>query len=232
MSAAAHGRDNRVLHYAVLVSIILHGLALLAAPMLRDSARRMAVWPAPIVARLAQPPPAPAKPEPPAIEPAADPAPSPKARPVAKTAPKAPPEPAPAAAAAATPPAEPPPSTPAVPGAAPAASAAAAPADAIDADSLARFRMEVIEAARKVKRYPRAAQDNNWEGKASVRVSFGSDGRRTSIVIARSSGYEILDTQAIDTVTRAEVPVPPALRGKAFAFEIQIIFDLKDNPSG
>lgn len=92
--------------------------------------------------------------------------------------------------------------------------------------------MQVIEAAIKFKRYPRAAMDNNWEGRADVRVTFGSDGRRASIVIVRSSGHEILDKQALDTVTKAFVPVPPALRGKEFAFEIPVIFNLKDNPSG
>jgi protein TonB len=241
MSAAAHRRDNRVFHYAILLSIVLHGLALLAAPSLRDASRRVEVWPGPIAARLVQPPPAPVpappKPEAPAAprveqaqRPVAKPAPSPKPPPVAKTVPTAPLEPAPAAS---TPLAEPAPAIPAKPAAAAATSAAATPpANAVDADSLARFRMEVIEAARKNKRYPRAAMDNNWEGRASVRVSFGIDGRRTSIAITRSSGHEILDKQAIDTVTGAEVPVPPALRGKEFAFEIQIIFDLKESPSG
>jgi protein TonB len=74
--------------------------------------------------------------------------------------------------------------------------------------------------------------DNNWEGRADVRVSFGADGRRSSIGVVRSSGHEVLDRQAIDTVTKAFVPVPPALRGKEFAFEIPVIFNLKDARSG
>jgi protein TonB len=247
MSAAL--QDNRAFHYAVLASVALHGLMLFSFSM-QDASRRAAATPAPIVARLVQPPPAPAapKPEPPAPAPAEKPKPPPaKAAPVTKTAPKAPspapvapvapPPPAPVAAepAPAAPPPQAAPSAPAAPpAAAPAAPAAPAarPGADVDADSVGRFRMQVIEAAGRFKRYPRAAMDNNWEGRADVRVSFGADGRRSSIVVVRSSGHEVLDRQALDTVTKAFVPVPPALRGKEFAFEIPVIFNLKDSRSG
>jgi protein TonB len=243
MSAAAHGRDNRVLHYAVLVSIILHGVALLAAPMLRDASRRVEVWPGPIAARLVQPPPAPApaaatpepaKPEPPAIKPAAKPAPSPKPPPAAKAPPTVPPQPAPPPSQAAIEPAPAPSSAAPAPSAVAEMSAtpAARPGAEADVDSIARFRMLIIQEALKYKRYPRAAQENNWVGRVDVRVTFGSDGRRVSIVVVRSSGHEILDQQALDTITNVSVPVPPALRGKEFALEIPVIYNLEDNPSG
>jgi protein TonB len=241
MSAAMHGGESRVFRYAVLASIVLHGLMLFGFSM-KDASRRAAAAPAPIVARLVEPQAAPAKPEPvapPRVEvpppPAVKPIPSPKPPPVAKAAPTAPAQPAaPAPAPPAAEPAPAPPSAAPAPAAAAAQSAAPAarPGADVDADSLGRFRMQVIEAAIKFKRYPRAALDNNWEGRADVRVTFGADGRRASIVIVRSSGHEILDKQAIDTVTKAFVPVPPALRGKEFAFEIPVIFNLKDNPSG
>ena len=79
------------------------------------------------------------------------------------------------------------------------------------------------------KRYPRAARDNNWEGRTRLRVTYGGDGRRSSIDVVRSSGHEVLDREAVDTVGRTEVPVPPALRGKGFAFEIEMIFNLSDS---
>lgn len=236
-----HGQESRVIHYAVLASIVLHGLMLFSFSM-KDASRRTAAAPGPIVARLVQPQAAPAKPEavaPPRVAepqpPAVKPTPSPKSPPVAKAAPKAlaqPAAPAPAPSAAEPAPA-PPSAAPALGAAAPQSAAPAArPGTDVDADSLGRFRMQVIEAAIKFKRYPRAAMDNNWEGRADVRVTFGADGRRASIVIVRSSGHEILDKQALDTVTKAFVPVPPSLRGKEFAFEIPVIFNLKDNPSG
>jgi protein TonB len=236
-----HGQDSRVIHYAVLTSIVLHGLMLFSFFM-KDGSRRAAATPEPIVARLVQPQAAPAAPEPvvppavkPAVNPTVKPAPSPKPLPVAKAAPQAPAQPA---APAPTPPAAEPAAAP--PSAAPAPAAAAAqsaapaarPGADADADSLGRFRMQVIEAALKFKRYPRAAMDNNWEGVAVVRLVFGADGRRASVTIARSSGHEILDKQALDTMTKAFVPVPTSLRGKEFTLEIPVIYNFKDNPSG
>jgi periplasmic protein TonB len=236
-----HGEESRVFHYAVLASIVMHGLMLFGFSM-KDASRRAAATPQPIVARLVQPPAAPAKPEPvapprvepqpPAVKPTVKPTPSPK--PVAKAAPTAPAQPA---APSPTPPA----AEPAPPSAAPAPAAAAAPQSTapvarpgaeVDADSLGRFRMQVIEAALRFKRYPRVAMDNNWEGVALVRLVFGADGKRASVTIARSSGHEILDRQALDTMTKAFVPVPASLRGKEFTLEIPVMYNLKDNPSG
>ena len=237
--------DDRVFHYAILASIALHALILFGFSM-RDAARRSPAVPAPIVARLVEPPaaaPAPpaARPEPVVPPRTEKPPPKPKPplpveKPVAKAPLPAPAEPpvAPAAAAEPETPAPPsaaPPSAPAAAPSAPAAQAAPSGADT-DADTIARFRMQVIQAALKYKRYPRVALDNAWEGRTDVRVSFSAEGRRTSIVIVRASGHEVLDRQAIDTVTKAFVPVPPALRGKAFTFDIPVIFNLKDESSG
>ncbi|HEX6690154.1 MAG TPA: energy transducer TonB [Burkholderiales bacterium] len=229
-------RRNRAFHYAVLLSIFVHAVVLLASPSLREAARRI-VWPEPLVARLVEAPPvqapAEAQPEPPApprvdkpqpsvVKPAAKPAPEPvpttQPAPVAKAAP----EPQPQVAAPA---AEPAPAAPAPQSAAPAARAGAD----VDADTVGRYRMLVIEEARKLKRFPRAARDNNWEGRTRLRVSFGADGRRSSVAVVRSSGHEILDREALDTVTRADVPVPAGLRGKEFAFEIEVAFELSDS---
>jgi protein TonB len=92
--------------------------------------------------------------------------------------------------------------------------------------------MQVIEEARKLKRYPRAARDNNWEGRTRLRVTYGGDGRRSSIDVVRSSGHELLDREAIDTLGRTDVPLPPALRGRGFTFEIEMIFNLSESASG
>jgi protein TonB len=254
MSAALHGQDSRVFRYAVGASIALHGLMLLGLSM-QDASRRAAAPPAPIVARLVQPPSAPAAAKPEAVAPApvekpppavGKPAPPTKPLPAAKAAPKAPSSvPAPAAPAAPTPPAPPAaepapaapaaqsaPGAPAAPAAAPQVAAPAAQPGADDTDNIGRFRLQVIAATSRFKRYPRVAMDNNWEGRAHVRVSFGADGGRTSIVVVRSSGHEILDKQAIDMVAKTFVPVPPALRGKEFAFEFPVDFNLKDARSG
>jgi protein TonB len=204
----------------MLLSVALHALALFVAPSLRDSYRRVEAWPGPIAARLVQPPSA--------VEPAVQPVPSPKPPPVAKAATRSPSRPMSPAPVAETPSAPGSPAAPAAPAAEAPAAPAARPGADTDADSIGRFRMQVIDAARAFNVYPRTARENSWEGRVDVRISFNREGRRTAIVVVRSSGYEILDRQAIETFTQAFVPVPPALRGKEFAFEIPMVFNLKD----
>lgn len=118
----------------------------------------------------------------------------------------------------------------------PTASARAAPAAAVppgasvDADVLSRYRLQLISAARRYKRYPRAAIDNQWEGAAEVAMVVGANGRIRDMTISRSSGHELLDRQAIDMFRKAKplVPIPPALRGREFRVTLKAIYSLRD----
>ena len=241
-----HGREVRVIHYAMLASIVLH--ALLLSFSTKDASRRAAAAPEPIVARLVeQQPAAPAQPEPiappsmeqpkpPAVKP---PAPA-KPRPVAKPAPKAPTAqpappapPVPAPAAPAVQPEPPAPAASAAPAPAPVAPVApstAPSAGELDAGALARYRFEVSGQAAKLKVYPRAAIDNNWAGRVVVAVTVRANGV-SSYSVRVSSGYKILDQQALDMITKAQArtQVPDALRGREFSFEIPVDFDLKES---
>jgi protein TonB len=205
-------------------------------PQMREAATPLPE--SPLVARLVEeaPPPAPAA-EPPASPPqeekreekAKPPAlkkpvrkPRPKAVPraAAPIAPPAPPaeqpapEPAPRAEAVepqAPAPAPPPPVasiTPSAPAAAPDPTAA-----------LARFRQQLVELAVRYKRYPTVARDNGWTGDVVVRVET-------------SSGYDVLDEQALEMFRRAApaVRVPPALQGKDFSVEVRAVYNLQDRP--
>ena len=250
--------DNRVFHYAVIASILLHGVLLTLAP--RQEAKRSSVLPGPIVARLMQPAavsaPPQAEPQKPQAEPQTPPAaepppPSPKPSPIAKPAPKAPtkpvapaspqPKPTPTAKPSPEPAAPAAPAAPASPAPGPVAKAepqpgtpATVPPSADDAGSLAQYRMQLIGVAKRYKRYPRVAMDNNWEGDVVVRMVIGANGMISSVTIKTSSGHEILDKQAIDMFTKAKplVPIPGALRGKEFAIEVRAIYNLKDPDSG
>jgi len=237
--------DNRAFSYAVLASVLLHGVLLFAMPSLREG-KRQPVAPGPIVARLVQPqavapqaePPVPQAEPKPQVEPPPPPVVEPirKPSPIAKAAPKEPPKPAPVQPAPAA--AEPPPAAP------PPASAATAPgpvakidpqagppsADAVDTGSLARYRVDVATQARRFKRYPRVAMDNSWEGRVVVGVTVRANGINASYSVLVSSGHEILDKQAVDMVTKARprAEIPAALRGREFTFEIPVTFDLKE----
>ena len=240
-----HGQDSRVIRYAVLASVVLHGLLLSIS--MNDATRRAAPPPAPIVARFAeQPAAAPVQPDvvaPPRAE-KAKPPPKPSAKPavkpppvppppIAKAAPTVPPPPAAAAPETPAPAAEsqsPAPSATAAPAPAIAAQASPAPsAGELDAGALARYRIEVSLLAGKLKRYPRAAIDNNWTGRVVVAATVRANGV-ASYRVRVSSGYKILDQQGLEMISKAQAgtELPAALRGREFTFEIPVDFDLKD----
>jgi protein TonB len=252
MNAGMHrpAASNRAFHYAVLGSLLFHGVLLFAFSMHRESKNRP-VSSAPIVAHLAQPPspPAPApQPEPPKPRVEEPPPPPPRVKPVAKPSP-VPLRRVPAPAAEPPPVQSPPPVQRAPVDAAPATPVApspAAPAARVDPQpappaqstpdtgSLDDYRVELMRVARKYKRYPRAAMDNNWEGRVVVRMVVGANGMISSISIAASTGHEVLDKQALDMIQKAKggVLIPPALRGKEFTLEIPVIYSLKDQGPG
>lgn len=230
--------DDRAIHYAVLASLGLHGAVLFAFPGLRAPTEH-APAPAPIIARLVEPvrapqaAPQPSEPAPRAEKPRlapAKPLPAPKRAPIAREAPIAKPLEPPVAESPAPAASDPAPEAPA----APLARIEAQPApnvpssEAAEADLLAKYRLEIIALARRLKRYPPVAIDNNWQGTAQVRVSFGADGRRSSITVVKSSGHDVLDKQAVDLITKAFVPVPQALRGRDFALEIPVRYSLEE----
>jgi protein TonB len=110
----------------------------------------------------------------------------------------------------------------------PASSALSAPS--VDADALARYRLQLIGAARRYKRYPRAAMDNQWEGSAEVALVIGTNGRIREMTISSSSGHAVLDQQAIDMFRKAKplVPIPAALRGREFRVTLKAIYSLRE----
>ncbi len=108
--------------------------------------------------------------------------------------------------------------------------APASGAPVIDEDLLGRYRLQLISAARRYKRYPRAALDNQWEGAAEVAMVIGDNGRIREVTISKSSGHEVLDRQAIDMFRKAKplVPIPAGLRGREFRVTLKAIYSLRD----
>ena len=242
--AGVEDRQLRLLVLAVLASLALHAVLLYALPMLKEVGRIPAP---PLTARLAKPaPPGPAKAEP---LPAPHPAPAAHAAPPRPAAAPQRPPPVPAApvlsiepvkqAAESAPTVPAPPPAPAPVAQAPQASAARAglppaPASAAssgpDPGSVARFRLELMDIARRYKRYPRIAQDNNWEGRVELRIAFAENGAISSLTVKKGAGRAVLDEEAQAMIRSAQpqATVPPALRGKAFTLEIPVDFFLKD----
>lgn len=216
---------NRVFQYAVLASLALHALLLFAFPGFVDTARRAASIPPQIIARLMEPEPALEKLTPPSTNEVSKPRPKPKpAAPI--YAPRASAEPSPVPAAPTPVPSE----SQAPPQPAPPL-AAIEPRPAQEPESLFRdqYRVQLIDEARRHKRYPPLARENDWQGDVLVGVAVGANGR-ASVSLKASSGYEVLDRQALEMFGQAarSVPVPPALRGQEFALDVRAVYGLED----
>ncbi|MEO8144620.1 MAG: TonB family protein [Betaproteobacteria bacterium] len=218
----------------MLASLVLHALLLFLLPVLREAKRQLPA--PPLTAHLAEP----RRPDPvvPKVEPVPlrpfTSRPSPAVRPV--------PQPVVAAPVVATPVLSVEPSKQApepafvVPSASqapvarieaqPAAQAASGP----DPGTVAQFRLELMDLARRYKRYPRVAQDNNWEGRVELRIVIGEDGAISSLTVKKGAGRSVLDDEAMAMIrtAKSKATIPPALRGKAFSVEFPVDFFLKD----
>lgn len=99
-----------------------------------------------------------------------------------------------------------------------------------DLGSLAQYRLALIGAAKRHKTYPQLAIDRGLEGRVDVRLMIGTDGGPARVLVRRSSGHDVLDRQALELMRTASAltPVPPALRNHAFAVEVPVLYELKD----
>jgi len=62
----------------------------------------------------------------------------------------------------------------------------------------------------KYKKYPRIAMRRNWQGLVLVRMVMLDNGNIQSLSIEKSSGYEVLDNEAMKMIERAKpLPKPP-----------------------
>ena len=87
-----------------------------------------------------------------------------------------------------------------------------------------------MDLARRYKKYPRIAQDNNWQGRVELRIAIGEDGALAALAVGRSTGHAVLDdeAQAMIRSAKSKATIPPALRGKSFTLVIPVDFSLKD----
>lgn len=104
--------------------------------------------------------------------------------------------------------------------------------DAADSGMLEEYRLALIAATRRYKRYPAIAMEKGWQGRVEVRMFIGANGMLARTAIQTSSGHAVLDKQAIDMLRKGKttVQIPARLRGRAFSVDVPVIFNL-DNPN-
>lgn len=81
----------------------------------------------------------------------------------------------------------------------------------------------------KHKQYPRLAQMRGWQGTTRVELHIDVNGSVIASVVGESSGFEVLDKQALEMVHKASpLPLPPeVLRGREFTIIVPIAFRLE-----
>ena len=94
--------------------------------------------------------------------------------------------------------------------------------------ALQKFAAVVREKIESKKRYPLAAQTSGIEGRARVKVVILKDGKLKNVEIMESSGYEILDRAALQSVQDAAPfpPIPEAVKRDTIQMSIRLNFKL------
>jgi periplasmic protein TonB len=107
--------------------------------------------------------------------------------------------------------------------------AAPPPPSAPDPALLKAYGGVLAQAIGRRKNYPRLARIRNWQGTAELRLQLGTDGTLKGLTLARSSGFPVLDEQAL-TMVKETVPLPEmpeGLRGREFAITVPVVFRLE-----
>jgi TonB family protein len=97
-------------------------------------------------------------------------------------------------------------------------------------DALLEYRIAIVGAARRFKRYPALSRERGREGRVEVRLSWRPGMHAPQVDLHRSAGDVLLDGQGLAMLRRAvlQTPLPDILRGRAFSFVQSIEFSLKD----
>lgn len=78
--------------------------------------------------------------------------------------------------------------------------------------------------------YPPQAIARGWQGKTLLLLRFGRRGALLDVAVRESSGYAVLDTEAIEMAKRAktQLPIPDILKDRNFSLTIAVNFRLLD----
>ena len=213
---------------ALTLSLILHGLIVFGLAQIETEVRSLPTQPGPLMVEVKSP------------RPRLPPSPSGAAREAPKAAPhrleRAPvPQlavPAPVAARQAdepkvTPPDVSPAFAPTTGSAAPTAAEATA---GYDGEDLRRFKLAIAVQARRFQRYPGLARERGWQGSTEVAIRLSADANLPQVTIEKSSGFAVLDEQAVDMIRRASAAtqMPAGLQGHSIRFVLPVHFSLED----
>lgn len=96
-------------------------------------------------------------------------------------------------------------------------------------EAMLRYQDMVKQRIQEVRRYPSWAKRQGFGGAVGLRFEILADGSAQEAELIQSSGFEILDQEAIATIVRASPfpPLPSELGQDLASVEVTIIFKLK-----
>jgi protein TonB len=89
-----------------------------------------------------------------------------------------------------------------------------------------RYALDFSRAIGKSQNYPRRALQMGWQGKVELEVRVNTEGKVREVHVAKSSGYPMLDEEAVAMVKRTgQLPAVPAeFRGRDFTVLVPVVF--------
>lgn len=106
---------------------------------------------------------------------------------------------------------------------------AAAPAVDVAAEAISAYRRQLTELFARPHEYPRIAALRGWEGEVRLRVKVARKGNLLGVQLDRSSGYEVLDRDALAMLEGYGKlpPLPDALDSNEISVVVPINYKLK-----
>ncbi|MCK4249372.1 MAG: TonB family protein [Candidatus Omnitrophica bacterium] len=98
-----------------------------------------------------------------------------------------------------------------------------------DQEAMLRYQDMIKQRIQEARRYPFRARKQGIEGIVNISFNVLSDGLSRNIQIIRSSGYKILDEEAVKTIKRANPfpPIPKEFYQDLISMQVNIVFKIK-----
>ena len=96
-------------------------------------------------------------------------------------------------------------------------------------EAMLRYQDMVKQKIESCRRYPPWAKKQGFEGTVHIKFTILSTGFTKDIKIIKSSGFNILDKEAISTIKRAQPfpPIPEEMKVSSLTMEVSIVFTLQ-----
>jgi len=99
----------------------------------------------------------------------------------------------------------------------------------IGLDAIKKYREAIKKRIEEEKRYPDLAEENGYQGKVELRFKLLANGGVEEVEVLKSSGYAILDKEAVRAVKNA-IPypaMPESIKREYIVVEVPILFKLR-----